>query len=118
MASKCKTFQATGLTCRPFLEHSWSISARVSAFVPFLRMFRPHHPGVWRISTAGLEMVTYGLTRATSHRVLSPPAGSTPRYSIPFFQIIGRNLQLNEIRLDCTYASGCSQAVLRTLGLL
>ena len=100
MAFKSKTFQATGLTCPPFLEHSLLISEKVSAFVPFSSA-SVHI--VWRISAIGLEMVTYGLTRATSHRVLSPPAGSTPRYSIPFFQNIGQNLRLNEIRLDCTY---------------
>lgn len=51
-------------------------------------------------------MVTYGLARATSHRVLSPPAGSTSRYSVPFFQNISQNLRSNEIRLNCTYGSG------------
>ncbi|THH17296.1 hypothetical protein EW146_g3500 [Bondarzewia mesenterica] len=44
----------------------------------------------------GLEAVTQGLARATSHRVLSPAKGSTPRYSIPFFQNIGQNLRLSE----------------------
>ena len=57
---------------------------------------------------AALEMVTHGLARATSHRVLSPPTGSTPRYSIPFFQNIRQDLRLSEIQLNCTYAFGCS----------
>jgi len=105
MGSRCKTFLVTGLTCHPFLEHSLLISGRVSTFVPFLCISVLIPLGVWRISTAGLEMVTYGLTRATSHRVLSPPAGSTPRYSIPFFQNISQNLRLNEIRLDCMYCA-------------
>jgi len=61
-------------------------------------------------------MVTYGLTRATSHRVLSPPIGSTPRYSIPFFQNIGQNLQLNEIRLNCTCPFGCGRSSSQTPG--
>ncbi|KAA1469511.1 Clavaminate synthase-like protein [Dentipellis sp. KUC8613] len=43
-----------------------------------------------------LEAVTQGLARATSHRVLAPAKGSTPRYSVPFFQNIGQNLRLAE----------------------
>ncbi|KAI0320731.1 Clavaminate synthase-like protein [Amylostereum chailletii] len=43
-----------------------------------------------------LEAVTQGLARATSHRVLAPPKGSTPRYSIPFFQNIAQELHLSE----------------------
>jgi len=44
----------------------------------------------------GLESVTQGLARATSHRVLSPAAGTSPRYSIPFFQNIAQGLRLSE----------------------
>ncbi|KAL5507575.1 hypothetical protein ACEPAH_7031 [Sanghuangporus vaninii] len=44
----------------------------------------------------GLEAVTRGLARATSHRVLSPQVGSTPRYSVPFFQRINQNIILSE----------------------
>jgi len=44
----------------------------------------------------GLESVTQGLARATSHRVLAPAAGTSPRYSIPFFQNIKRDLRLSE----------------------
>ncbi|KAI0306340.1 Clavaminate synthase-like protein [Multifurca ochricompacta] len=43
-----------------------------------------------------LESVTQGLARATSHRVLAPAAGTSPRYSIPFFQNIAQNLRLSE----------------------
>jgi len=106
MGFRYRTFLATGLTCHPFLEHSWLISARVSAFVPFSCVSVANSLDVCRVSIAGLEMVTYGLTRATSHRVLSPPTGSTPRYSIPLFQDISQNLRLSEIRLKCTYVSG------------
>jgi hypothetical protein len=106
MDFRSKTFPANGLTSHPFLEHSSSTSVRVSAFVPFSSMPRSHPLNVLRGSTTGLEMVTYGLARATSHRVLSPPAGSTPRYSIPFFQNIGQNLRSSEIRLNCTYGPG------------
>ncbi|KAL9099582.1 MAG: hypothetical protein Q9163_004939 [Psora crenata] len=34
----------------------------------------------------GLEALTLGVCKSTTHRVLSPPAGSGARYSIPFFQ--------------------------------
>jgi len=44
----------------------------------------------------GLETVTRGLAKATSHRVLAPEPGSGPRYSIPFFQNIGQNVKLGE----------------------
>ncbi|KAI0064576.1 Clavaminate synthase-like protein [Artomyces pyxidatus] len=47
-----------------------------------------------------LEAVTQGLARATSHRVLAPPPGSTPRYSIPFFQNIAQSLTLSEMALQ------------------
>jgi isopenicillin N synthase-like dioxygenase len=39
--------------------------------------------------------VTQGVARATCHRVLSPK-GSTPRYSVPFFQNIGLHVRLAE----------------------
>jgi len=44
----------------------------------------------------GLESVTQGLARATSHRVRAPAAGTSPRYSIPFFQSIKQDLQLSK----------------------
>jgi hypothetical protein len=34
----------------------------------------------------GLEALTSGVCKATTHRVLSPEAGAGPRFSIPFFQ--------------------------------
>ncbi|KAL8824474.1 MAG: hypothetical protein Q9191_005034 [Dirinaria sp. TL-2023a] len=34
----------------------------------------------------GLEAITSGVCKSTTHRVLSPLAGSGPRFSIPFFQ--------------------------------
>lgn len=34
----------------------------------------------------GLEALTSGVCASTTHRVLSPAAGSGPRFSIPFFQ--------------------------------
>ncbi|KAF8916668.1 hypothetical protein CPB85DRAFT_1374548 [Mucidula mucida] len=41
---------------------------------------------------------TQGIVRATSHRVLSPPLGSTsPRYSVPFFHNIGLDVLPSQI---------------------
>jgi len=34
----------------------------------------------------GLEALTHGVCKSTTHRVLSPEAGLGPRFSIPFFQ--------------------------------
>lgn len=34
----------------------------------------------------GLEALTHGVCASTTHRVLSPAAGSGPRFSVPFFQ--------------------------------
>lgn len=34
----------------------------------------------------GLEAMTQGICKSTTHRVLSPSAGSGARYSVPFFQ--------------------------------
>ena len=38
----------------------------------------------------GLEALTSGVALATCHRVVSPPAGSGTRYSVPFFQMIAQ----------------------------
>lgn len=48
-----------------------------------------------------MEAMTLGLARATSHRVLSPPKGSTPRYSIPFFQNTRQEVRRGGIQLEC-----------------
>lgn len=47
-----------------------------------------------------LDSATGGLARATSHRVLAPPAGSGARYSVPFFQNISPHARLKDIKLD------------------
>ena len=49
----------------------------------------------------GIEAATRGLAKATSHRVLSPPPGSTPRYSVPFFQRIRQGMRLTEHIPEC-----------------
>ncbi|PPQ97239.1 hypothetical protein CVT26_000765 [Gymnopilus dilepis] len=56
----------------------------------------PPIPGTFVINLGkALEFVTGGLARATSHRVLSPK-GTTPRYSVPFFQNIGLETRLTD----------------------
>ncbi|KAI0088096.1 hypothetical protein BDY19DRAFT_994506 [Irpex rosettiformis] len=47
-----------------------------------------------------LETVTQKVCIATSHRVLSPAKGSTPRYSIPFFQMISQRTTIGKSVLD------------------
>jgi len=55
----------------------------------------PPIPGTFVVNIGkALEFATQGLARATSHRVLSPQTGSTPRYSVPFFQNISLNVRL------------------------
>ncbi|KAL7281369.1 hypothetical protein ACG7TL_004679 [Trametes sanguinea] len=61
----------------------------------------PPIPGTFVVNIGkALETVTQGLARATSHRVLSPPPGSTPRYSIPFFQNIAQGICVGDFVLD------------------
>ncbi|KAH9940370.1 Clavaminate synthase-like protein [Epithele typhae] len=61
----------------------------------------PPIPGTFVVNLGkALESVTQGLARATSHRVLSPAPGSTPRYSIPFFQSISQDIQISDFVLD------------------
>jgi len=50
-----------------------------------------------------LETVTDGVATATSHRVISPEAGSSPRYSIPFFQNISQEVRLGNMKLTLPY---------------
>ena len=81
------------------LDRSPSISFRP---VFFSRMhFGTHDVGCVHI---GLEKVTQGLARATSHRVLAPAAGTSPRYSIPFFQNLAQDVRLSEHVLQRTFS--------------
>ncbi|KAI0644713.1 Clavaminate synthase-like protein [Trametes meyenii] len=95
----------------------------------------PPIPGTFIVNIGkALETVTQGVARATSHRVISPPEGSAPRYSIPFFQnvaqaiTLGRNvlplkpeiLQLKESRgqvgaVDCEAAFNTSDVFVHHL---
>ncbi|KZW01859.1 Clavaminate synthase-like protein [Exidia glandulosa HHB12029] len=51
----------------------------------------------------GLEALTSGIALATSHRVLSPPPGSGPRYSVPFFQMIAQRVVLGKAAASLTF---------------
>jgi len=67
----------------------------------------PPIPGTFVVNTGkALEFVTQGLARATSHRVIisrhssDPSVQETPRYSVPFFQSIGLDVQLADNVLE------------------
>ncbi|KAG6014486.1 hypothetical protein E4U43_006472 [Claviceps pusilla] len=45
----------------------------------------------------GLEALTQGVCVSTTHRVLSPPAGSGPRFSIPFFQGVKLDAEFDDL---------------------
>ncbi|KIM51331.1 hypothetical protein SCLCIDRAFT_1224652 [Scleroderma citrinum Foug A] len=58
-------------------------------------------PGTFVVNFGkSLEYVTQGLVKATYHRVLSPPAGSPPRYSVPLFQGTRLDMYLADEILD------------------
>ena len=52
-----------------------------------------------------LEFVTggLGLARATSESHVLSPKGTTPRYSVPFFQNIGLSIRLADQIIKCKY---------------
>ncbi|EKM54780.1 uncharacterized protein PHACADRAFT_258873 [Phanerochaete carnosa HHB-10118-sp] len=61
----------------------------------------PPTPGTFVVNIGkALETVTQGVAIATSHRVLSPEKGSTPRYSIPFFQMVSQGTVIGRQVLD------------------
>ncbi|KAK7206856.1 hypothetical protein BZA70DRAFT_275208 [Myxozyma melibiosi] len=47
----------------------------------------------------GLEALTRGVCVSTSHQVISPPAGSGARYSVPFFQGVSYDAKFGEMDL-------------------
>ncbi|EKM54796.1 uncharacterized protein PHACADRAFT_258899, partial [Phanerochaete carnosa HHB-10118-sp] len=58
-------------------------------------------PGTFVVNLGkAMETVTQGVAIATTHRVISPEKGSTPRYSIPFFQIIKRGTVIGDEVLE------------------
>ncbi|KAJ7591383.1 hypothetical protein C8J56DRAFT_935363 [Mycena floridula] len=62
-------------------------------------------PGTFVINIGrALEFATQGIARATSHRVLSPPVGSTtPRYSVPFFHNISLDVKVGDKEHTLTF---------------
>ncbi|KAF9029538.1 Clavaminate synthase-like protein [Hymenopellis radicata] len=64
-------------------------------------------PGTFVVNFGrALEFATQGIVRATSHRVLSPPLGSTsPRYSVPFFHNIGLDVRVSDKQYQLEFPS-------------
>ncbi|KIK52160.1 hypothetical protein GYMLUDRAFT_50040 [Collybiopsis luxurians FD-317 M1] len=51
-----------------------------------------------------LEFATKGIARATSHRVLSPPVGSSsPRYSVPLFHNIALDVRVRDPKYELEF---------------
>jgi isopenicillin N synthase-like dioxygenase len=58
----------------------------------------PARPGTLVVAMGqGLEALTRGVCVSTTHRVLSPAAGSGPRFSIPFFQGVKLDADFDEL---------------------
>ncbi|KAI5271759.1 Clavaminate synthase-like protein [Aureobasidium subglaciale] len=58
----------------------------------------PPIPGTLVVAIGqGLEALTQGVCVSTTHRVLSPPAGSGARLSIPFFQGVRYDAEFDEL---------------------
>ncbi|KAK7751204.1 hypothetical protein SLS62_006889 [Diatrype stigma] len=58
----------------------------------------PPVPGTLVVAIGqGLEALTQGACRSTTHRVLSPPAGEGARFSIPFFQGVRGDATFEEL---------------------
>ncbi len=106
-ACRFRMYQGNGSTCPHARIRSSLISAKVRTLPLYAltsRCLPPHrflHVGCIDVAI-GLEKVTQGLARATSHRVLAPAAGTSPRYSIPFFQNLAQGVRLSEHVLQCT----------------
>lgn len=58
----------------------------------------PPVPGTLVVAIGqGLEALTQGVCVSTTHRVLSPPAGSGARFSIPFFQGVDLDASFDDL---------------------
>jgi hypothetical protein len=58
----------------------------------------PPLPGTLVVAIGqGLEALTRGVCVSTTHRVLSPPAGAGPRFSIPFFQGVSGDARFEDL---------------------
>ena len=100
-ACRSKIWQGNGSTCRHVRTHSSLISEKVRHRIGITITDCVLNRILGCAAYTGLESVTQGLARATSHRVLAPPAGTSPRYSIPFFQNIAQHVRLSEQVLEC-----------------
>ncbi|CAF9919048.1 hypothetical protein IMSHALPRED_004507 [Imshaugia aleurites] len=47
----------------------------------------------------GLETLTHGVCKSTTHRVLSPQAGLGPRFSVPFFQGVSYDATFESVHI-------------------
>ena len=47
----------------------------------------------------GLEALTHGVCKSTTHRVLSPQAGLGPRFSVPFFQGVSYDATFESVEI-------------------
>ncbi|KAM0806365.1 naringenin 3-dioxygenase [Usnea florida] len=47
----------------------------------------------------GLEAITHGVCKSTTHRVLSPQAGLGPRFSVPFFQGVSYDATFESVEI-------------------
>jgi isopenicillin N synthase-like dioxygenase len=60
----------------------------------------PPIPGTLVVAIGqGMEAITQGVCASTTHRVLSPEAGSGARFSVPFFQGIGLDARFDGISM-------------------
>lgn len=58
----------------------------------------PPIPGTLVVAIGqGMEALTKGVCMSTTHRVLSPPAGSGARFSVPFFQGVSLDAEFEEL---------------------
>lgn len=63
----------------------------------------PPIPGTLVVAIGqGLEALTHGVCASTTHRVLSPSAGSGPRFSMPFFQGVSYDATFESIDMPLT----------------
>ena len=63
----------------------------------------------------GLEAITSGITQSTTHRVLSPSAGSGARYSVPFFQGVSYDATFESVDVPAEVVA-MREAVVRRRG--
>ncbi|KAL9000203.1 MAG: hypothetical protein Q9169_001105 [Polycauliona sp. 2 TL-2023] len=76
----------------------------------------PPIPGTLVVAIGqGLEALTHGVCASTTHRVLSPAAGSGPRFSIPFFQGVSYDATFEAVNIP-TEIMDMREALLKERG--